>query len=449
MRFVETWGDTFRYSKDQGWLAYNNLFWEPSEEAAGRAAMITALSVAEEAAGMGVPPDTAKAILAWAKQSLSAVRIREMLSLARYHETISRKLVSFDRNNWLLNTPTGTIDLHTGQLLPHNPAHLISQITRTTYDPNAECPRWLSFIDDVTNGSPQLAFTLQQAAGYALTGDISERCVFILYGGGSNGKSCLVDTLHYILGSYAKVAPATTFANSGFSDNNSQYAMATLRGKRLVLASEGEQGAKLAESVVKQMTGDASITARLPFQGFFEFQPTFKVFYSTNHKPTIRGGDKAVWKRIRLIPFAVTIPDEKQIPNLVSLLCQEGPGILNWALEGLFAWTAMDKRMKMSEECVDAKNEYKDEEDTIQGFINDCLLLDPGGMETSSDVYTAYKEWAATNGLRQMSHARLTPLLKEKGFVLIKTTRYNAWKDVTIDKYKSSRGTEQRESRDW
>jgi putative DNA primase/helicase len=221
-------------------------------------------------------------------------RIAAMISLAQSEVSIRPELLNADP--WLLNCLNGTIDLRTGRLLPHTMEHFITKLAPVNCDPNAGCERWLEFLDRIMDGNEQLISFLQRAIGYALTGETSEQCLFIFHGSGANGKSTFLQAISSILGDYAMSTPTETLLvkRRGAIPND----VARLKGARFVIACEADAENRLAESLIKQMTGGDTISARFLHQEWFDFDPTHKVFFGTNHKPVIRGTDYAIWRRV-------------------------------------------------------------------------------------------------------------------------------------------------------
>lgn len=317
-----------------------------------------------------------------------------------------------DQKTALLNLENGTYNLETGELEDFVPANFITHLAGTYYDEKACCPTWESFLLRILNGNLDLINFLQKAIGYSLSGDTSEQCLFILHGSGSNGKTTFLRTILALLGTYAKETTTETFMlKRGESVNND---IAALKGARFVSAVETEQGKRLAESLIKQLTGQDLVTARFLFAEFFTYEPQFKIFLGTNHKPTIRGTDHAIWRRIRLIPFDVVIPPEDQDKQLPEKLKQELPGILNWALEGYRQWKA--EGLKAPDEVKAAVDGYRAEMDLLSAFFDDRCVIEKAAMVKSSVLYQEYTAWAEENGEYVMSNRKLAGQLQERGF---------------------------------
>jgi putative DNA primase/helicase len=277
-------------------------------------------------------------------------------------------------------------------------------------------------------GRRELIHFLQKAIGYSLTGNTQEQCFFILYGTGANGKSTLLDTLLALLGSYAKQAAPDVLLSKSIDRHPTE--LADLMGARLVTAIETGEGRRLAENLVKQMTGGDRIKARFMRQDFFEFSPTFKLFLATNHKPQIRGTDYAIWRRIRLIPFTVTIPEEERDPTLPEKLRVELPGILAWAVRGCLAW--QHEGLKPPAEVAHATEAYRTEMDVLAAFLADCCVVHRNARVKASELYHIYTQWCEDNGEHVENQRSFGMRLSERGFERCKVKGLGWWRGIGI-----------------
>jgi putative DNA primase/helicase len=311
----------------------------------------------------------------------------------------------------LLNTESGTIDLRTGDLREHRREDLITKIAPTKYWPDAAAPTWEAFLERVLPGEELRAF-VQRAVGYSATGDTSEQCMFINHGGGANGKSTFQEAIAAALGDYAMRAP-TEMLLAKRSDGVPND-VARMKGARFVSASETEEGRRLAESRIKDLTGQDTITARFMKAEWFDFAPTHKLWLSTNHKPEIRGTDAAIWRRIRLVPWAVTIPPVEQDKKLPIALRDELAGILAWVVRGCLQWRR--EGLQAPDEVRKATGEYRVEMDVLAGFLAECCELDTSHWEYAKDLYECYKRWCDENGERPEPQRKFGGRLGERGF---------------------------------
>lgn len=354
--------------------------------------------------------------------------ISAMVELAKSEPGIPVLSDQLDSDIWLLNCKNGTLDLRTGELRPHNRKDYITRIIPTEYNPYADFEEWAKFLHRIMNDNAELISFLQRAVGYSLTGSTREQCLFMLYGCGANGKTTFLEAISDVLAGYAQRTPTDTLLakdTSGISND-----IARLKGARFVVASEVEEGKRMAESLVKQMTGGEKMTARFMRAEYFEFMPHFKLWVGTNHKPVIRGTDQAIWRRIKLIPFNVTIPPEERDKNLLNKLRREMPGILNWAVMGCMDW--QKNGLGEPEEVIKATNDYRSEMDVLTRFITDCCTTNTQRSIKSSVLYKKYAEWSRDNNEFTLSQTKFSTRMQEKGFSKIRTSRGMVWEGIAI-----------------
>jgi putative DNA primase/helicase len=330
--------------------------------------------------------------------------------LARCDRRHAATVEQWDSHPWELNTPTGTIDLRTGEIHSHRQEHYLTKLTAV--GPGGDCPLWLRFLERITGRDADLAGFLQRMVGYALTGSTREHALFFLYGTGANGKSVFLSTVSSILGEYAKTAPASSFT----ANVNEQHPtdMASLRGARFVTAIEVEDGARWAEAKVKSLTGGDRIAARFMRQDFFEFAPEFKLCVCGNHKPSLRAVDEAIRRRLHLVPFTVTIPTVERDTNLVEKLVPEWPGILNWAIQGCLDWQSLG--LNPPSAVRDATAEYLTDEDAFGHWIEERCVLGARCMGKSSSLYADYAKWCEDSQEKSLSQRRFSQELKRRGY---------------------------------
>jgi len=419
-RLVEHHGADFRHVPSWGWLVWDGRRWTLDEtgEVMRRAKQVPGLIRVE---ALKRPPGTAirKSLMEWALRSESRSRLEAMVALAQTEPEVVARADQFDADPWSLNVLSGTVGLRTGKLRPHWREDLITKLAPVDYNPAATCPRFEAFLDRIMDGNADLIRFLQRAIGYSLTGLTIEQVLFILYGIGANGKTTLLETIRYTLGDYAMQADPSTFLIRGADAIRND--VARCRGARFVSAVEMNSGRHLDEALVKQVTGGDTMTTRLLYHEPFEFQFTGKVFLACNHKPEIRGADLGIWRRIRLIPFEVTIPPEEQDKHLVDALKQEASGILRWAIEGYLAWQR--EGLGTAGAVVEATAEYREASDSLAGFLAERCVMDSSLSCPVGDLYRAYREWAEGTGERPVSQRRFGQMLAERGFKLDRTIR--------------------------
>jgi putative DNA primase/helicase len=344
-------------------------------------------------------------------QSESARRRKALIEVASWIPQLNVKTDDLDKDPWLFNMENGTIDLRSGEIREQRPEDLVTKIAQVSYDREADCPIWKKFIMEIMGFNPELIRYLQTAAGWGITGDVSEQVMFILFGTGANGKSTFLNTLMNLLGDYAIATPTQTFMKKQGEQITND--IARLRGTRFVTTTETEQGRRLSEPLIKQITGNDKMTARFLYGEFFNFSPTFKIYMATNHKPVIKGTDYGIWRRIKLIPFTVRIEEEQQDKHLEAKLMAEGPGILNWLIEGARRWYT--EGLKTPSVIADATDEYRGEMDVIGNFLKERCIQGPGISMKARELFRCYQEWCDENNERACSERILGLRLKELG----------------------------------
>ena len=410
-RFVAQHEEDARYCYPwKKWLGWTGARWERDD--AGRVhrlAKETVRSIYREASD-AEDEERRKALAKHAASSESETRIRAMVELAKSEIPISPD--QLDADPMLLNVLNGTIDLRTGDLREHRREDLITKIAPVEYDPEASAPTWEAFLERVLP-SEELRGFVQRAAGYSATGDTSEQCMFIHHGPGANGKSTFQETVSAALGDYAMRTPTETLLvkRSGGVPND----VARLKGARFVTASETEEGRRLAESLVKDLTGQDTISARFMWAEWFDFKPTHALHLSTNHKPEIRGTDAAIWRRIRLIPWAVTIPPAEQDRKLAEKLRAELPGVLAWIVRGCSAW--LREGLKAPEEVRQDTRAYRAEMDVLAAFLADCCLRHEDEEAFAGELWGAWKDWCEETGEHIGTQKRFGGQLADRGFL--------------------------------
>jgi putative DNA primase/helicase len=402
-----------RYSfASRKWLIWDGTRWVPDKTGEIFRIAKQTLNKLWKAAAKITDDDRRARMIRHALRSQAVSRITAMITLAQSEPGIPVIDSGLDSDSWLLNVGNGTLNLKTGELLPQRREDLITKILPVAYDPTAICPAWDAFLDCIMAGDQQRIRFLQKAIGYSLTGSVSEQVIFILYGSGANGKSTLIAVIHLLLGDYGLSTPTETLLVKSGSGIPSD--VARLNGARFVSAVESEHGRKLAEALVKQLTGGDKITARHLYGEWFDFDPTFKLFLAVNHKPVIRGSDHAIWRRIRLVPFTVTIPPEKRDKDLINKLKAELPGILRWAVEGCMLWQS--EGLEPPDSVKAATGDYQSEMDVIGDFIAECCDVVPDAKTPFKDLFFKYSLWSSKDGNDSLDQNDFARALAERGF---------------------------------
>lgn len=410
------------------WLVWDGSKWARDETSAvGRLAIDTASRIGGEAAGLQ-DPNAIKAINSWAGQSVSAYRLGAMVKVATsLVENV--KPDSLDGDGWILNVSNGVVDLKTGDLQPHDPSNRVTKQAPVDFDPAASCDQWLTFLDRIMAGDWTLIDWLQRAVGYSLTGDVSEQCFFVLWGSGANGKSTFAQVIGELMGDYAQAGNAEMLLASKYG-NSASCDVAKLRGARMVTASEVGAGRAMAEALVKQLTGGDVISARLLYSNPFEFKPVMKLWLLTNHKPRISGTDNAIWRRVRLVPFTVTIPEPEQDKRLAEKLRAELPGILAWAVRGCLAW--QKSGLQAPAAVVNATAAYRAESDLIGQFLEECTEAGVMFQVMAQELYDAYKTWCTNNGEHAVTGTAFGRAMTERGIDRVRTKAGNVYKQIKL-----------------
>lgn len=425
-RLVTRHGADIRYCWPWGkWLAWDGRRRQRDDTGQMlRLAQATVRAIYTEAAEADTK-DKAKVIADHARRCEATGRLQAMLTQAQALVPVLPE--ELDRDPWLYNTESGTTDLRTGRLSLHRREDNLTRLAAVTYDPDAACPRWEAFLEQVLP-DPEVRAFVQRAIGYSLTGSVREQCLFFLYGTGANGKSTFLHTLLAVLGEYGKQVRPEIFMLSRNDQHPTE--IADLAGMRFIVTTELEEGRRVAEMMVKQLTGGDRLTARRMREDFWEFEPTHKLWLAGNHKPVIRGTDNAIWRRIHLIPFTVTIPAQEQNKELPDLLRTELPGILQWAVNGCLAWQR--DGLGIPKAVGDATAGYRAEMDIIGGFLTDRCVMEPDLSATAKDLYNAYTDWAKDNGETVMSNRLFAKCLAERGLIARRTNAARMWQGIGL-----------------
>jgi putative DNA primase/helicase len=363
--------------------------------------------------------ETLEALKKWSKKCEMKATQDAALGLLKKLVAVDPKQLDADPGS--LNVENGTIDLRTGELREHRASDFITKLARVRFDPAATAPRFEAFLDEIFAGDQSLIKFAPRWFGYCATGDVREQCMVIHWGAGSNGKSTLIGTLTSVLGDYATPSP-TGMLTAKNSDSRHPAEIAMLRGTRFVTASESEDGAKLREAFVKEITGGDALKARHMYGEWFDFQPTHKVQMLTNHKPQIRGSDHGIWRRLLLVPFTVTFGTAEEVaagkaahlkdPTLVKTLEQEKAGILKWITAGAKRWYA--EGLNPPAVVLDAGRAYREEQDRMAEFISECCQLGCGVKQVFSELYAAYRAWCKEAGIDPLSRDRFGDELEQR-----------------------------------
>jgi putative DNA primase/helicase len=413
-RFAARHGAIVRYCNPWGrWLIWDGRrFAVDQTDGIQALAKATARKILAEASTIE-GDDECKGHLQHARATESRAKLEALTALARSEPGIPILPADMDRDGWLFNCENGTVDLRTGTLRPHDRADVLTQLCPVVFHPDADCPLWDATLDLFFAGDQKLIRYWQRLCGYALVGLIRDHVMPVAYGDGSNGKSTILGTLLEVFGpDYAMKAPASFLMAKVHDPHPTDRA--DLFRKRLVVAIETEDGRRLDETMVKELTGGDDIRARRMREDHWQFKPTHTLFMATNHRPTIRGTDHGIWRRLKLVPFSVKVDGEKADTTMAEKLRAEFPGILAWCVRGCSAWQEVG--LNEPDSVRIATDDYRAEQDVLGTFLADRTIRGPGARTRCNAMYATYREWAEKAGEHPVTMKRFGQAMKERGF---------------------------------
>lgn len=416
-RLIDQFGEDIRYSAQWStWLVWQGTHWQvdDSKSFVQRLAHAVVKGMWSEIADMQSDDPKRKPLLQWAQRSESARGIRDMLEIARTLKGIPITVAQLDVRPHLLNVQNGTINLKSMEMTAHRREDLLTSVIPINYNPDATIDMWTKFLTRIFP-DVELLEMVGRMAGYALSGENSEKCFFFLHGaGGDNGKSVFIEVLEAIFGPYAKSTPSETFAKNPLTAGKIPTDIARLRGTRLCVASEVGEGQRLNEELIKQITGRDTITARFLHQDFFDFRAQCVIMMTGNYKPVIHGQDDAMWRRVKMIPFDAKIPKEEQILRLADRIVeQEAEGVLAWLVYYCKQWR--DSGLGSSVAVEEAVTQYRVESDVLGHFLEECTQPSPMFSCRASDLYDRYSRWSKNQGSKPMTNTAFGRRLGDRG----------------------------------
>jgi putative DNA primase/helicase len=443
-RLVEAFGDRIRsLYEHRMWLAWDGKRWAPDATGAvERYAKRAVRQLYHKAASIDDDAARAKAVK-FALAAENAARLDAMIRLARSDERIVVRADDLDADSWALNVENGTLDLRTGELRPHRSAEMHSKITSAAYEPERRSERWEAFLAEVLP-DPDVRRFVQKLAGYSLTGEVGENVLAFPYGSGANGKSVFMGVLREVLGDYAtEAAPDLLVARR---ERGIPVDVADLRGFRFVTTTEVEGGRRMATDVMKRITGESRLKARKMRQNYESFPNVTKLWMAANDRPQVDGLDEAIWRRVRLIPFEVTIPFERRDPYLIATLLEERDGILAWAVEGCLAWQR--DGLQPPEAVMAATEEYREDSNPLRDWIESDCELEADAITPASVLRDSYEGWCRITRTRPLPRGNKWTAALERlgcsqpgsdGRAVIGGKQVRAWRGVRL-RSKSSGG---------
>jgi P4 family phage/plasmid primase-like protien len=397
-----------------------------------------------QGAAGGKAAELAEALEKWSVRCEMGGTIETALRLSRKMLTVDAGLM--DRNPWLLNVRNGVVDLRDGSLRPHRAEDLITKLADVEYRGlDHVCEDWERAVEQIA-GERQVADFLRRWFGYCATGDISEQVFVVHWGDGSNGKSTILNTVSAVLGDYAGTAAPQLLATSSANGSEAHpTGIADLWGKRMVTAHETKEGAVLREDFIKQATGGDKIKARFMRADFFEFDPTHKIQLLTNSKPSVRGQDHGIWRRVLLVAYLQRFGSEEQVAEGSATLVGDKhlgarlsgddarAGVLSWIVRGAVEW-AQGGGLKAPDVVREASEVYREEQDRVGQWLRECCELEvaaPGsrvggvGADDTSHftfsepltigmggLFPSYVEWCKSAGFFALSRNRFLQELR-------------------------------------
>lgn len=412
---------------DKKWFFFNGSYWQEDigNQRVELAAERVANSIKKEKPELSfsTKTDEDKAMNEWYRfQKDSRSHMAKMHMIDEFKKYVIVKHGEFDKEDMLLNTESGYVDLSSGELHDHDIDKKFSHQTVAEYSDNVDAPLWEKFLNQIFNNDEELIHYVQKAIGYSFTGSVDEQCLFILNGRGRNGKSVFSNVVSDVAGNYAKQMNVQTIVAKKNQSGSANSDIARLEGARIVTSSELNEGDRFDESLVKQLTGGDKILARFLYGSEFEYKPKFKIWMATNHLPIIRGTDDGIWRRIKIIPFNIQIPKEKVDKKLEYKLKAEYTGILNWIVQGAIMW--QQEGLKDPEAVTKVIETYRAEMDPLDAFLEECCTTGQNYSIKAREMYDAYHEWAKESEEYKMSMTKFGREMRKK---LLRVKRRDGW----------------------
>lgn len=416
-RFVQAYGDDFRYVTGMGWFQWADEGWRKVDDLVPHRLAQGVPDMIRQDATRVVDINTRARFVRWANDTESASRINSIIALAKGHEDMMKTPDDFDNKPHLLACRNGMVDLRDGTIRGFDRDDLFTRNTRVMYDPDYVLPQWEKFLQDVTEGDEQLQEYLQMAAGYSLTGSVSEECFFIISGPTASGKSTYMDGLMSAMGSYADVTSADTFMKR-FGKEAPREELVKFAGARLISTEELPEGERFDDALLKRVTGGSRISARYLYQEAFTYMPQFKLWMATNHDPVT--SDSAMFRRIKRVPFFHSIPEKKRDRTLKTLIKDPeigGRAVLAWAVRGAIKYFEAG-RLETPLAVLMATHSYQAEQDSFAHFLNETFHVEEGKELPIRKVYALYTEWCKGANERPIRRPQFIQKLKDRGIII-------------------------------
>jgi len=436
-RFLDVFGDLSRHSYvNKVWYFYNGKNWEIDNGGVVRKWVDMTVDMLKNEPVIvpeGTSEDDKEKIIEakakFVKRSRNNAGKEAMMRELKHNIAVLPN--EFDNDDMLLNAQNGYVDLSNGIIYDHDIKKMFTRISNVEYTDKTDCPRWELFLEQVFDNDQELIKYVQKAVGYSLTASTKEQVMFFIYGNGRNGKSVFLDIVSELMGTYGMSMQADSLMvkRGGSSGHNED--IARLDGARFVTSSEPNEGVRLDEGLIKQLTGGDPVSASFKGGHVFDYKPQYKLWVATNHKPIIRGNDDGIWRRLPLIPFTVQIPIDKVDKNLPSKLRLELPGILNWAVEGCLMWQR--EGLTPPETIQKATMDYRKEMDVVGSFIEECCEVGSGLKIGATEIYKVYDKWAREMNEHNFSQTQFGKKMADR-FKKTKSGGKMVYKGITLKK---------------
>lgn len=400
------------------WFRWNNVIWEECTggeiESAAKQVSTVIANKALEALKSGDESGNSRRLFTHALKAQNNQQIKSMIALARSESGMSEKNVDrLNHDAHLIGTKNGVVNLKTGELIHPEPSMLITKQCNANYFPDAQCPQWLKFLNEVFQGNQGLIDSIQRLLGYTFTGSVTEEIMVICYGFGANGKSVMSNVIQHVAGGYGKTGSPSLLKARRDDDSSPRSDIAGLTGYRYISLNEMQSGDRLDEQVVKLLAGREAISARALYKDHMTYKPSGKVWLKTNHKPVVKEDDDGIWRRLVVIPFDRKFAEEERDPNLEDKLVQESDGILAWIIQGAVKWhqNGLSICPTIKQESAD----YRTESDLLGHFLEERIEFHEEARAIETEVYFFYQNWCRACGTNPLSKIRFTQKLKERG----------------------------------
>lgn len=354
--------------------------------------------------------------------------ISGVLSIASALPPLRTGTDELDADPYLINCANGTLDLRTRQLRPHDPADRITRVCRGAYDPRAPSETWTEFLNQVLPDTDEADY-LQRVIGQAVFGGVREHLFPVLTGTGANGKGTAYGAIANALGDYATIIDPALLMTQQRGHGGPE--LMQLFGARLAIGSETEEGKHLDAPTMKRLTGGDQLTARNLYQPPVIWEPSHQLVYVTNHLPVVKGNDPAVWRRIRVVPFDIVVPEEHRDPELPERLKLAADSILTWAVQGWFAYIDAGG-MNEPESVQSATDAYQADSDAVKRFTQEHCLTGPHFHARTRDLFHAWTGWAEQDGAEKLSEKRFSAELERLGYSSEKTRVGKVWRGLGL-----------------